>query len=284
MRAGSSAWVTKTRAVQQLRDAVLRVAAGLPVWSEEMASLPSLDQLVVHYQPVVDLATTRTVAFEALVRWQHPRQGLLYPDAFLPQAEATGFIVEIDRWIWEQAIFQLMEWQSRFPRESNLRMGVNLTAMDLSDNELLDGIADIVSRSGVEAGDLIFEITESVLLEDTARTMDFLAQLKGLGVRLALDDFGTAFSSLSYIRRFPFDCLKVDLSFTSELPHSIRSMLLVEEICHLAGSLGMVVVAEGIEKQEQADALRGMSCDYGQGYLYARPLSAADCEKQLAAE
>lgn len=284
LRAGSSAWVTKTRAIQELRDTVLRVAAGLPVKSEEMAALPSLDQLVVHYQPVVDLATTRTIAFEALVRWQHPRRGLLYPDSFLPLAEASGFIVEIDQWIWEQAIFQLMEWQSQFPREPNIRMGVNLSASDLSDAEPLKGIADIVARSGADAGDLIFEITESVLLADTAPTMDFLAQLKGLGVLLAVDDFGTAFSSLSYIRRFPFDDLKLDISFTSELPHSTRSMLLVEEICHLARSMEMTVIAEGIERQEQADALRGIGCDYGQGYLYARPLSAAECEKRLAAE
>jgi EAL domain-containing protein (putative c-di-GMP-specific phosphodiesterase class I) len=284
LRAGSSAWVTKTRAIQELRDTVLRVAAGLPVKSEEMAALPSLDQLVVHYQPVVDLATTRTIAFEALVRWQHPRRGLLYPDSFLPLAEASGFIVEIDQWIWEQAIFQLMEWQSQFPREPNIRMSVNLSASDLSDAGPLKGIADIVARSGADAGDLIFEITESVLLADTAPTMDFLAQLKGLGVLLALDDFGTAFSSLSYLRRFPFDDLKLDISFTSELPHSTRSMLLVEEICHLARSMEMTVIAEGIERQEQADALRGIGCDYGQGYLYARPLSAADCEKRLAAE
>jgi len=284
MRAGSSAWVTKTRAIQELRDAVLRVAAGLPVESEEMAALPSLDQLVVHYQPVVDLASTRTIAFEALVRWQHPRRGLLYPDVFLPLAEATGFIVEIDRWIWEQAIFQLMEWQHRFPRVPNIHMGVNLSASDLSDPGLLKGISDIVDRSGVDAGDLIFEVTESVLLDDTAPTMDFLAQLKSLGVLLALDDFGTAFSSLSYIRRFPFDDLKLDISFTSELPHSTRSMLLVEEICHLARSMEMTVIAEGIESQEQADALQGVGCDYGQGYLYARPLSAADCELRLAAE
>ena len=284
MRAGSSAWVTKTRAIQELRDAVRRVAAGLPVKSEEMAALPPLDQLEVHYQPVVDLASTRTVAFEALVRWQHPRRGLLYPDAFLPLAEASGFIVEIDQWIWEQAIFQLMEWQSRFPRKPNVRMGVNLSASDLSATGPIEGIADIVGRSGVDAGDLIFEITESVLLADTAPTMGFLAQLKGLGVMLALDDFGTAFSSLSYIRRFPFDDLKLDISFTSELPHSTRSMLLVEEICHLARSMEMTVIAEGIERQEQADALLGIGCDYGQGYLYARPLTATDCEERLANE
>jgi EAL domain-containing protein (putative c-di-GMP-specific phosphodiesterase class I) len=284
MRAGSSAWVTKTRAIQELRDTVLRVAAGLPVESEELAALPSLDQLVVHYQPVVDLATTRIVSFEALIRWQHPRRGLLYPDEFLPQAETTGFIGEIDQWIWEQATLQLAEWQSRFPRVPNIRMSVNLSASDLSVSGLLKGISEMISRSAVQAGDLVFEVTESVLLDDTAPTMEFLEQLKGLGILLALDDFGTAFSSLSYIRRFPFDHLKLDISFTSELPGSTRSMLLVEEICHLARSMEMTVIAEGIESQDQADALRGIGCDYGQGYLYARPLTASECEHLLAAE
>jgi EAL domain-containing protein (putative c-di-GMP-specific phosphodiesterase class I) len=284
VRAGSSAWVTKTRAIQELREAVLRVAAGLPVASEEMEALPALDQLVVHYQPVVDLATMRVVALEALVRWQHPTRGLLYPDEFLPIAEATGFIVEIDRWIWERAVSQLRDWQQKYPRTSSIRMCVNVSASDLSDPELLHGIADIVRGSGFDAGRLVFEITESVLLDDSERTTDFITQLKDLGTELALDDFGTAFSSLSYVLRFPFDHLKIDRSFTLELPESTRSMLLVEEICHLARSMGMTSIAEGIERQEQVDALRGIGCDYGQGYLFSRPLSAADCEGYLATD
>jgi EAL domain-containing protein (putative c-di-GMP-specific phosphodiesterase class I) len=284
VRAGSSAWVTKTRAIQELREAIVQVAAGLPVASEEMEALPPLDQLVVHYQPVVDLVTLRIVGLEALVRWQHPKRGLLYPDAFLPLAEETGFIVDIDRWVWERAVFQLREWQQRYPRTSGIRLCVNLSASDLSDPELFSGISGIVSRSGIAAGTLVFEVTESVLLDDSERTMDFLTRLKGLGAELALDDFGTAFSSLSYVRRFPFDHLKLDISFTSELPESTRSMLLVEEICHLARSMGMTVIAEGIERPEQADALRGIGCDYGQGYLFARPLSAADCEERLASD
>ncbi len=284
MRAGSAAWVTKTRAIQELRSAVLRVAAGLPVISNEMEALPTLDQLVAHYQPVVELSTMRTVAFEALVRWQHPEHGLLYPDAFLPLAEATGFIVDIDQWIWEQAACQLREWQQRFPRSPSLRMGVNLSANDLVDPQLFEAIAGIIRRAGVDASDLVFEITESVLLEDTEHTVGFLNRLKQLGAELALDDFGTAFSSLSYVRRFPFDHLKLDVSFTSDLPFSTRSMLLVEEICHLAKAMEMAIIAEGIERQEQADALIGMGCDFGQGYLFSRPVSAADCTGRLAAE
>ena len=284
MRAGSSAWVTKTRAIQELREAVRRVAVGLPVANEETQALPALDELVVHYQPVVDLVTMRIVALEALVRWQHPKRGLLYPDAFLPLAQATGFIVEIDQWIWERAVSQLRDWQQKYPRTSGIRIAVNLSASDLSDPELFHGISEIVRCSGIDAGNLVFEITESVLLDDTEHTMDFMTQLKGLGTKLALDDFGTGFSSLSYVRRFPFDYLKLDISFTSELPESTRSMLLVEEICHLAKSMQMRSVAEGIEQRAQADLLRSIGCEFGQGYLFSKPLPPEECELLLVAQ
>jgi EAL domain-containing protein (putative c-di-GMP-specific phosphodiesterase class I) len=275
MRAGSSAWVTKTRAVQELRDTILRVAAGFVVTSDELDALPSLEELAVHYQPIVALTSGRIVGFEALVRWQHPKRGLLYPRAFLSIAEATGFIVELDQWVWEQAASQLRLWQEQYPFP--LYMSVNLSARDLSVPNLFASIAAIIKRTSVNASDLIFEITESVLLEDSDETIEFLAGLKKLGARLSLDDFGTAFSSLSYVRRFPFDQLKLDISFTSELPDSPRSMLLVEEICHLATTMKMNLVAEGIERSEQYDALRDIGCDYGQGYLFARPLPANEC-------
>jgi EAL domain-containing protein (putative c-di-GMP-specific phosphodiesterase class I) len=283
MRAGSSAWVHKTREIQELRDAVLNVAVGRPVANMEMESLPALDQLVLHYQPTVALASGRIVGFEALVRWQHPERGLLYPVEFIPFAEETGFIAEIDRWAWEQATRQLRDWQQRYPSTPHIWVSVNLSVNDLSDPDLFESISGIITRAGIDPADLVVEITESVLLDDTEQTMDFFSRLKGLGVGLALDDFGTAFSSLSYVRRFPFDHLKLDISFTSELPQSIRSMLLVEEICHLATSMEMKSIAEGIERQEQADALRGVGCEYGQGYLFSRPLSVEDCEALLAA-
>ncbi len=284
MRAGSSAWVRKTRAIQELRDAVHHVAAGLPVTNDEMESVPTLDQLVLHYQPIFELASERIVGFEALARWQHPERGLLYPDSFLPVAVDTGFIIEIDQWVWKQAAFQLRDWQHKYAAPPRMWMSVNMSASDLADPALFESILGIVRGAGIEPTDLVVEVTESVLLDDTEQTMEFLIRLKDLGVGLALDDFGTAFSSLSYVRRFPFDHLKLDISFTAELPHSVRTMLLVEEICHLATSMGMKTTAEGIERQEQADALRGVGCEYGQGYLFSRPVSAADCEALLAAE
>jgi EAL domain-containing protein (putative c-di-GMP-specific phosphodiesterase class I) len=283
MRAGSSGWVNKTRAIQDLRSAVLNVAAGRPVLNAEIESLPLLDQLVLHYQPIVALGSEQVVGFEALVRWQHPERGLLHPIAFLPLAEETGFVVEIDRWMWERAALQLREWQQKFPSTPRLFMSVNMSVADLSDPDLFESISRIVRDAGIDPPDLVLEVTESILLEDTAQTTDFLRKLKDLGVGLALDDFGTAFSSLSYLRRFPFDRLKLDISFTSEIPHSTRSMLLVEEICHLSTSMMMKSIAEGIERQEQADALRAIGCDCGQGHLFSRPLSASDGEAYLAA-
>jgi EAL domain-containing protein (putative c-di-GMP-specific phosphodiesterase class I) len=283
MRAGSSAWVRKTRAIQELRDAVRHVAAGRSVTNEEIEALPALDQLVVHYQPIFDLVSERAVGFEALARWRHPERGLLYPDAFLPLALESGFIVEMDQWVWEHALLQLKDWQRTFSPAPRTWMGVNMSASDLSDPGLVESISAMVTRAGIDPSDLVVEVTESVLLEDTEQTMDVLTRLKGLGVGLAIDDFGTAFSSLSYIRRFPFDHLKLDTSFTAELPHSVRSMLLVEEICHLATAMEMKSIAEGIERQEQADALRGIGCEYGQGYLLSRPLPVEDCEALLAA-
>jgi EAL domain-containing protein (putative c-di-GMP-specific phosphodiesterase class I) len=283
MRAGSSGWVKKTRAIQELRSAVLNVAAGRPVSNKDMESLPSVDQLVLHYQPIVALGSGHVVGFEALVRWQHPERGLLHPTAFLPLAEETGYIVEIDRWVWGHAARQLREWQQRFLSSPRRFMSVNMSVTDLSDPDLFECISGTIRQADIDPVDIVLEVTESVLLDDTARTMAFLAELKDLGVGLALDDFGTAFSSLSYVRRFPFDRLKLDISFTSEIPESTRSMLLVEEICHLSKSMRMTSIAEGIERQEQADALRAIGCDYGQGYLFSEPLPATDCEDFLAA-
>lgn len=281
IKAGSHAWVRKSRAIRELRHAVHQLAEGRPVVIDELSALPARDELVVHYQPIVELSGERIVGFEALVRWQHPERGLLYPCSFLPLAEETGLIAEIDQWAREQAASQLAVWQSRHPAMSRLWMSVNLSASDLTDPDLLPSFEAILAGAGIDPADLVVEVTESVLLEDTDDTMAFLTGIKSLGVGLALDDFGTAFSSLSYIRRFPFDRLKIDTSFTAELPHSARSMLLVESINNLAWSMGTVSIAEGIERQEQADALRGIGWPLGQGYFFSRPLPAEECESLL---
>jgi EAL domain-containing protein (putative c-di-GMP-specific phosphodiesterase class I) len=163
VRAGSNAWVRKTRAIQELRNAILSVAAGEMYANEEMEAQPKLDQLIVHYQPVVALADGRIVGFEALVRWQHPERGLLFPEAFLPYAEDTGFVEEIDRWVRGEAIGQLAKWQPQFPMEPPLWMSVNLSASDIANPDLFKSITLVIDESGVRSTDVVVEVTESMI-------------------------------------------------------------------------------------------------------------------------
>jgi EAL domain-containing protein (putative c-di-GMP-specific phosphodiesterase class I) len=279
--AGSSAWIRKTRAVQDLLAAVHNVHRGDVVINDELAALPRIEELVLHYQPVLELATGRILGFEALVRWAHPTRGIVYPDGFLPLAEETGFIDAIGAWVCGEATRQLAKWQHLSEPDTRLWMSVNLSATNLNRPQIVRDVLCYVEDAGIAPGDLIIEITEMVLLDDTRETAARLGALHEIGVRLALDDFGTAFSSLSYLRRFPFDVLKIDTSFTAELPGSPRCMLLVEAIQQLASSIGLLGIAEGIERPEQAEALMNIGWEVGQGYLYSRAVEAAACVAML---
>jgi EAL domain-containing protein (putative c-di-GMP-specific phosphodiesterase class I) len=282
MRAGSTAWVRKTRAIHDLRDAITRAVAGEPFINEDLNLLPKLDELVLHYQPVVCLDDGRVAGLEALVRWQHPKRGLLYPDAFLAFAEETGFIAEIDAWVRDQAFAQLASWQEQFPMSPSLWMSVNLSAVDIADAQLLSSIRNSISVAGLSFADVVIEVTESVLLDDNEPTKHFMEKLGELGVGLALDDFGKGFSSVSYLQRFNFDHLKLDISFTSDLPNSLRAMLLVEEFAHVAELMSMTSIAEGIEDVDQLVALRKAGWKYGQGYLFSPAVDPSECEQLLA--
>ncbi|MGZ4561646.1 MAG: EAL domain-containing protein [Mycobacteriaceae bacterium] len=282
--AGATAWLRKTRAVQELRRAVRSVHAGETVGDDELAELPTLGEIVVYYQPVVELATQWIVGFEALVRWDHPDRGVVAPAAFLAAAEETGFIHEIGRAVGTTAVQQLATWQQRFPSTEQLSMAVNVSASGLTRPETAAEFADAIASTSVNPAQVTLEITETVLLEESDAVLDGLNRLRNLGVKLALDDFGTAFSSLSYLRRFPFDAIKLDVSFTADLPHTPRSTLLVEAMLHLARTLGVSVVAEGIERADQADSLRACGCTLGQGYLYSPPVPAAAIEALLTSQ
>jgi len=272
MDAGAAGWIRKTRAFQDLRKAVHDVHRGELVGSEELAGLPTLDQLVVHYQPIVGLARDDVVGMEALVRWQHPETGLISPAEFLPRAEATGFMHQLTKNVARQACRQLFEWRRHLSADRGLWVSVNVSASSIKRASLVADIAEAIETSGVSPKDLVLEITESVLMDDGEATLLQLNRLKGLGVRLALDDFGTGYSSLSYLRRFPFDHVKIDTSFTAELPESARGMRLAESIHQLAAALGMDGIAEGVEREEQARALREIGWEFAQGYLYSRPV------------
>jgi diguanylate cyclase (GGDEF)-like protein len=223
-------------------------------------------ELRVHYQPIVDLWTGEVGSVEALIRWQHPERGLLAPAAFVPIAEETGAVVELGRWVLETACARAKTWQAADP---GLAVSVNLSGRQLEDARLIPDVSEALARSALDPGCLILEVTESVLVAD-AGTEAILQALKALGVRLAIDDFGTGYSSISYLRRFPIDILKIDREFTQDI-ESPQGEALFNGIVQLGRSLGLRIVAEGIETDGQRQRVARSSCDFGQGYFFARP-------------
>ena len=233
-------------------------------------------ELVLHYQPTVELASGEITGFEALVRWVHPVRGLVSPLDFIPIAEATGLIVPLGRWVLGEACRQAVAWG---PRE--LKMAVNVSVRQFDHDDLAETVAAVLAETGMPARQLCLEMTESVLLTDTDENLEQLQRVKALGVSLAMDDFGTGYSSLAYLRRFPIDILKVDRSFVERLGGDAADAALVQTIVEMARSLGMATVAEGIELPVQLAALRAMGCDYAQGYLLSRPVPAAQATELL---
>lgn len=229
-------------------------------------------ELVLHYQPIVDLATGSVTGSEALVRWNHPELGLLSPDKFIPLANEIGMIVEIGEWVLRQACWQTKLWHGKgiFP----LSIAVNVAAAQFGHPKLLDQVADALAGTGLDPQHLELEITESVLMQDSETTIGMLRALKKMGIKISLDDFGTGYSSLSYLSRFPIDILKIDKSFIRGINRNSDDYAIVRAITALARSLNLSVVAEGIELIEQLDPLRREKCDRVQGYLFSKPLPA----------
>jgi EAL domain-containing protein (putative c-di-GMP-specific phosphodiesterase class I) len=225
-------------------------------------------QFVLHYQPIVELATGAIVSAEALIRWNHPRRGLLPPCEFIPLAEETQLIQEIGRWVLQEACRQAARWQAEHGR---IGVSVNLSSVQLEVADIVPQVAEALEESGLDPSDLVLEITETVLMRDTSATVDTLHRLKELGVRLAVDDFGTGYSSLQYLGGFPLDWLKMAKTFVDGLRDGAPGHALARVIADLGESLGLSVVAEGIELDDQYDRLVDLGCRYGQGYLLARP-------------
>ncbi|MGA5298818.1 putative bifunctional diguanylate cyclase/phosphodiesterase [Nucisporomicrobium flavum] len=240
------------------------------------------EQFVVHYQPVVDMNTQRLTGVEALVRWQHPREGLLGPYRFIASAEANGLIVPLGRWVLRQACRQLAAWRRETPEAANLRMNVNLSARQFQDDSLVADVAAAIADAGIPAGLLTLEITESMLMEDVAAAIDTLGALRGLGVRLAIDDFGTGYSSLNYLKQLPVDIIKIDRTFVEQVDTDADDVALVNAVVGLGQALRLQTVAEGIETDEQWLRLRQIGCDQGQGYLFGRP-GAPDAVTEMLA-
>ncbi len=237
-------------------------------------------EFCVYYQPIVSLQTGRLAGFEALVRWNHPRRGLVSPADFIPVAEETGLIVPIGQWVLNEACAQVRQWQIDSPTHRSLSLSVNLSARQVAQPDLLQRIKEALENSKLNAHCLKLEITESVVMENAEAAAQMFKQLRSLGVQLSIDDFGTGYSSLSYLHRFPLNYLKIDRSFVMRLTTD-NDNAIVRTISTLARNLGMEVIAEGIETEEQFQQLKMLGCEYGQGYLFSRPVANGAVEHLL---
>lgn len=234
------------------------------------------DELRVRYQPIVSLADREVVGFEALVRWHHPNRGLLSPADFLGVADEVGLATQIDAWVLREACRQGREWVSAAPGAAPFTLSVNLSPNSFVQPTLVQGISETLAATGFPADRLRIEITEGTAIKDAARARVVLTELRALGVRVSIDDFGTGYSSLSYLQMFPVDLLKIDRSFVARLGPNANQGEVVHLIVSLANTLGLDVVAEGTETEEQVRYLRQLGCTYGQGYFFAAPLDAAE--------
>jgi EAL domain-containing protein (putative c-di-GMP-specific phosphodiesterase class I) len=259
------------RARWELFDDGLRAAAAtrLSLASGLRAAL-NTEQLEMHYQPIVDLGTGAIVAAEALLRWNHPEEGVVWPADFISVAEENGSIVAIGRWALRAACCEAVKWGADGPVVS-----VNVSARQLSDNDLTATVEEALLDSGLAPHRLTLEVTETAVMDDAEYAVRVLRELKGLGVSISLDDFGTGYSSLVYLKRLPVAKLKIDRSFVDSLPDDAEDTAIVTSVVALARAVGLQVVAEGVETPAQWAALRDLGCDFGQGYLWGQPVSAA---------
>jgi EAL domain-containing protein (putative c-di-GMP-specific phosphodiesterase class I) len=249
------------------------VAAIWPSASDLHRALDQ-QQFVLYYQPEVELSTRKIVGLEALIRWKHPERGLIPPMEFIPLAEESGLIVPIGDWGLDEACKQIQIWCREDPRLCSLRVGVNLSASQFSREGLADHVKSLLQQFGMNSRQLGLEMTESSLIPNLRIALKVLGSLRRLGCSLLLDDFGTGYSSLNHLHSFPFDVLKIDRSFVDRMTQGDQPLQIVRTIIELARVLGLDVVAEGIETREQYRVLRQLGCRFGQGYLFARPLSA----------
>jgi diguanylate cyclase (GGDEF)-like protein len=255
-------------------DARMQARRGLEI---DLRKAIAAGEFELLYQPIIDLRTQRISGFEALLRWQSPSRGLLVPADFMPLAEETGLIVPLGNWVLRQALMDAVEWPS------DVTVAVNLSPAQFRNKQLILTVMSALAASGLSAGRLELEITETVLLQDAEATLAVLQKLREIGVRIAMDDFGTGYSSLSYLRKFPFDKIKIDQSFIRDMSDHDDSLAIVRAVVAMSSSLSIGTTAEGVETYQQLERLKSEGCTEAQGYLFSPPRSAVDVKAWLAA-
>jgi diguanylate cyclase (GGDEF)-like protein/PAS domain S-box-containing protein len=266
-----------------LFDAEMRAGAMRRLEVErELRHAVERDELALHYQPVVNLRSGETTGLEALVRWRHPERGMLDPAEFVSIAEDSGLIEPIGRWVQERACRQALEWHQLRPDARPLDVAVNLSARQVAHRDLPEVVEEVIARTGLDPIHLRLEITEGVLVEESATAISSLQRLNELGVRLVLDDFGTGYSSLAYLNRFPFHALKIDRSFVEALGIEQEATAIVEAIIGMARALSLEVIAEGVESEVQLAELRRLDCDYAQGHLFHAAMPEREVSRLIA--
>jgi diguanylate cyclase (GGDEF)-like protein/PAS domain S-box-containing protein len=240
------------------------------------------NEFVIHYQPVMDIKADRLVGFEALIRWVHPKLGLVSPMEFIPLAEETGLIIPIGEWILKEACRQVHIWQEQYQFTPPLKLSVNISGKQLSQPDLVPRISEILNETGLEASSLALEITESMIMENPDAAARIMGQLRDLGIHIHIDDFGTGYSSLSYIHRFPINALKIDRSFVAKMFANDENMEIIKAIISLAHSLNLDLIAEGLELSDQLSHLKKLKCQFGQGFLFSRPMEVKRIENCFA--
>ncbi|MEG3859996.1 EAL domain-containing protein [Microcoleus sp. herbarium12] len=285
------------RAIESIKDPAteedsLPSPKSIPSGRSSLPPLSADPQFIIHYQPIVSIANTAIIGFEALVRWQHPERGLVSPNEFIPIAEETGLIVPLGRWVLRTACHQIRQWQQLFQNKPPLSVSVNLSVKQFSQPDLIEYIDRVLEETHLDGSSLKLEITESVLIENSDSVTAMLVQLRARNIHLCIDDFGTGYSSLSYLHRFPTNTLKIDRSFVSRMggdfdlgKGGIDPTEIVRSIVTLSHNLGMDVVAEGVEEASQLSILKGLKCEFAQGFFFSKPVdsqTAADLIRHQA--
>jgi len=242
------------------------------------------NEFVLFYQPIIDLKTHQLISFEALVRWNHPTRGLIYPLEFIPMAEENGLINTIGEWILRESCRELRILQERYPKQPPLKMSVNISGKQFTQCDLASKVADIIMETGIDASTLALEITESMIMENVDTAVGTMNQLRSMGIQIHIDDFGTGYSSLSYLHRFPIDAIKIDRTFINKLTADGKNKEIIQSILSLATSLNFEVIAEGVEMNHQLVNMQNMQCQFGQGFLISVPMEPGAIDAWVQAE